>query len=253
MKGLVTGIIAVVFLVALTGCWENSYSPGNQPAGIEVEPVRAVVVTGGHNFDKEAFLAMFAAIEDVEFVHAVQKDHSEIFESIDHWPYDVIVLYNMTQEISEKRRANFIKLLDDGVGVVMMHHAVAAYQGWDEYRRIVGGKYYLKADKEKKIEASTFKHGTDTRLYVTDKKHPVTQGINDFTVHDETYKNVVFDKGNTPLMTTDDPSSDEVVVWARRYSNAKVCGIEPGHGTSIFADENYLKLVAQAIQWTAKR
>ena len=73
------------------------------------QPVKAAVVTGGHGFDADAFAALFKDQPGITFVVEEQKDHSELFENISDFPYDVIVFYSMTQQISEKRRRGFIR------------------------------------------------------------------------------------------------------------------------------------------------
>jgi hypothetical protein len=35
---------------------------------------------------------------------------------------------SMTQQISEKRQKNFLKLLDQGVGIVALHHTMGSFQ-----------------------------------------------------------------------------------------------------------------------------
>jgi len=221
----------------------------------EGENIKVVVVTGGHGFKEEPFLALFQGCADIEYVEARQQDHSEIFEDISDWDYDVIVLYNMTQQISPKRRQNFVRLLQRGVGVVALHHSIAAYQQWSEYRKIIGGKYYLKTAEENGLvhEASTYKHDLDFMVHIEDASHPITRDMSDFTIHDETYRKCVFEKDNLVLASTDHPTSDGPLCWVRQYGKAKVCYIEMGHGPSAYANASYRRLVAQAIRWCAGR
>jgi type 1 glutamine amidotransferase len=213
--------------------------------------IRAVVVTGGHGFEEKPFFSLFEGYDDIAYVRADQKGHSEIFEDITDWDYDVIVLFNMTQNISPKRQANFIKLLNRGVGVLALHHSMGSFQQWDEYSKIIGGKYYLKPTAEN--PASTYKHDVDFRVHIADKKHPITRGVADFTTHDETYKNCGFQKDNRVLLTTDDPTSDKQIGWVRNYGKAKICCIQVGHGPTVYAQPSYRQLIAQAIRWCAGR
>jgi hypothetical protein len=69
---------------------------------------KVVVITGGHGFEREPFFNMLDGIDGIHYTESVQKDHSELFENIRDWDYDVMVFYNMTQNISQKRRRNFI-------------------------------------------------------------------------------------------------------------------------------------------------
>lgn len=217
------------------------------------ETIKAAVVTAGHGYDKEAFDAMFASFADVASVMLPQADDSEIFEDISAWPYDVIVLYNMTQGISEARKQNLLTLLDRGVGLVALHHAVAAFNEWPEFADIIGCRYFLR-DKEidgVRYPKSGYKHDVEIPVRVADSHHPITQGVEDFIVVDETYNGAVFDPEAQVLLSTGHPKSDAVLGLAKQYRNARVCYLQPGHGPHVFADPNYRRLVAQAIRWAA--
>jgi len=226
-----------------------------QPVRERQGKIKVVVVTAGHGFKKEPFLALFDGYDDIEYATAQQKDHSEIFEDISNWNYDVMVLFNMTQQISPKRQQNFVKLLEQGVGVVALHHSIAAFQKWGEYRKIIGGKYYLNDMVEDGImhKAGEYKHDLNFSIQVKDREHPITHGMSDFTIFDETYKNCVFQIDNHVLLTTNHPTSDEPVGWVRRYGRAKVFYLQMGHGPSAYANANYRRLIARAIRWCAGR
>jgi len=251
----VQALMGALLLLMGYVCSCSRFQQPQQPVRQQAEKIKVVVITAGHGFKKEPFFAIFDSFGDIEYTSAHQQDHSEIFEDISKWDYDVMVLYNMTQKISPKRQANFIKLLDRGIGVVALHHSIAAFQAWSEYPKIVGGKYYLKDMVEDGIEhkASKYKHDIDINVYVKDKKHPITRAMTDFTIHDETYGNQVFEKDNHVLLTTDHPTSDESLCWVRRYGSANVCYIQLGHGPDAYANQNYRWLVAQAIRWSAGR
>lgn len=218
-----------------------------------IEKLKVVVVTGGHGFEHDPFFEVFDGMETVNYVEAVQKDHSELFEDITDWDYDVVVFYNMTQNISPKRQRNFVKLLSQGIGVVALHHTMGAYQEWPEFKRIIGAKYYTKEAVEDGVThgKASFKHDVDMKVHVTNKNHPITKGMRDFTIHDESYKNCWFDEENQVLLTTDHATSDITIGWVRTYRKAKVCTIELGHDSKAYANSNYAQLVERAILWTA--
>ncbi|MDH4238024.1 MAG: ThuA domain-containing protein [Phycisphaerae bacterium] len=217
------------------------------------ENLKVLVVTGGHAFEHEPFFTLFEGYDDIEYVEAQLKDDSEIFEDISGWDYDVIVFFNMTQNISTKRQENFKKLVKDGVGVVALHHCMGSFQEWPEYIKIIGGRYNLKESEQGgvKNEASTYREGADFTVHIDDSKHPITRGLADFQVHDETYKKCSFEKDNHLLMTTNHPDSDRELGWVRSYGRGKVCFIMTGHGPSVYANPTYRQLVARAIRWSA--
>ena len=252
-KVMVLSSVLLVMAGFLCSC--NDLSHDKQSCGKWTEGIKVVIVTGGHDFDREPFFGMFDSFEDVKYVEAVQSDQSELFEDISGWDYDLILLYNMTQEISPRRQENFVKLLEEGVGVVAIHHSVGAFQDWPEYRRIIGTKFYLKETREGDVvrKRGGYKHDVDFKLYVKDSHHPVTRGLGDFLVHDETYKDSVFEPDNHVLLTTDHPAADEPVCWVRNYRGGRVCYVQVGHGPGVFSDENYRQLIFQAIGWCAGR
>jgi len=220
------------------------------------EKIKVVVVTGGHAFERKPFFTLFEGYDDIEYVEAQLKDDSEIFEDVSEWDYDVMVLFNMTQKISPKRQENFAKLVQGGVGVVALHHSMGSFQDWGEYRNIIGGKYYTKPTEENGVtrKPSTYKHDVDFKIHIEGGSHPVTRGVSDFVVHDETYKNCGFEwdsRDNYLLLTTEHPTSDRQLGWVRQYGKGKVCFIMVGHGPSVYANESYRRLVAQAIRWCA--
>ena len=100
------------------------------------------VVTGGHPFNEPEFLKLFQGYDDIAYKHLPQKTGGEVFEDIADWPYDVIVLYNYERQITPKQQENFLKLLDKGVGLVILHHANAAYPNWPEFWKIAGVEWH---------------------------------------------------------------------------------------------------------------
>lgn len=252
-----TNRVLAVWILAYIGLGPAAGAPEATGSGTSMQAtprkVRAVVVTGGHSYDEEAFPKLFQGYDDIQCDLAPQKDESEILEDVGGWAYDVIVFYNMTQKISETRRRNMQRLLDRGVGVVALHHSLGAFQEWPEFEHIVGGRYYL-SDTEidgVKRAASGFKDDVRFRIHVAGGNHPVTRGVRDFEITDETYCRYTVDPEATVLLVTDDPSSEKTLAWAHVYRNARVVTIQPGHGPGTFANEQYRALVANAIRWTA--
>ena len=254
-------VLAVLLSSILCGC-ANVTKQVKQPGGQDGrtspsagKTLKVAVLTGGHGFERKPFLEMFKSFKDIKYTDIQLKDHSEIFEDISNWDYDVIAMYSMTQNISQKRKDNFKKLLDRGIGLVCLHHNMGSVQSWPEFKKISGGKYYLKPTEENGVQrrGSTYKHDIDMEIKIADKSHPITRGMTDFKIHDEGYKYCGFAKDNHVLLTVDHPESDKTVGWVRKYAKANVCGIQLGHDGKAYANPNYRKLVLRAIQWSAGR
>ena len=223
-------------------------------APAEAKKINLLIITGGHGFEKPPFLALFDAMEGVTYKHVEEKVGGEAFDNIDDWKYDVIVTYNFSRKITDKQAENFIKLLDKGVGLVVLHHAMAAYQDWPEYRKIIGARYYLKDETDAdgtKHARCLYKHDVDMKVHVEDPKCPVAAGVSDFAIHDETYKGYTVDPQVKVFLTTDDPTSNKEIGWTNTYRKANVCYLELGHDSKAYVSKDLQKLYIQAIKWVA--
>jgi hypothetical protein len=246
-----TGLKLAVIL-AVVGFMAGIALAGEKAAPAEAgKKVNVLLVTGGHGFDEKPFLAVFEGMTDITFKHVVQKSPSDLFEDIADWPYDAIVLYNYNQKMSDKQRENLLKLLDKGVGLFVMHHAIAAYPDWPEFIEIFGAKYYLAPTPDH--PRSIFKHDVDLKVHVEDAEHPITKGLTDYTIHDETYGKYTVSPGVHVLLTTDEPTSEKIIGWVKLYKKARVAFIESGHDSKAYANPNFITLTDRAIQWVAGR
>ena len=111
--------LALLACVGLLMAQDTAAAPQTASAG----KINAAVVTGGHPFDEPEFLQLFQGYRDIVYTHLPQKNGGEVFDHINGWPYDVIVLYNFNRQITPQEQKNFVKLLERGVGLVILHHA----------------------------------------------------------------------------------------------------------------------------------
>lgn len=225
------------------------------PAGGSSGKLRVVVVTGGHDFEKEPFFQVFKDNPDITYLAVEHPNAQALFKADAAKTYDVLVFYDMHQEITDEAKADLVARLKDGKGLVVLHHAVADYQKWPEYEKIIGAKYYLEKTVVNGVEKarSAYKHGMHFTLHVADPAHPVTKGVKDFEILDETYKWFDVAKDVQPLLTTDEPESNHIVAWAKTYENARVVYMQSGHDHFAYENPNFRQVLRQAINWTAKR
>lgn len=218
--------------------------------------IKTLVVTGGHGFDPEPFFKIFSDNAEIEFTAAAHSQtNASVYDRDDLLSYDVVLLYDMPQNITEAQKAKFRALFDQGVGLVVLHHALVSYQQWPEYEQIIGGRYHEPdPNKSGKVtEAVGWQHDVDVPVVIVATNHPVTAGVRDFTLHDEIYWGFRVGSDVTPLITTTHPKSGKPLGWARTQGRSRVVFLQPGHGKEAFNDENYRKLLAQSIRWTANR
>ncbi len=213
-----------------------------------------LVITGGHDFEREPFAAMLDGLEGMTWREAQHPSANDSYTPEAANSYDVLVLYDLNQQITEEQQTALLRMLQRGKGLVVLHHALADYQAWDEWRQVVCGRFYLAPVERggKTIPASTWREGVDVPVHVADPDHPVTRGLADFTIHDEVYGGYEVLPRAHPLLTTGHPESSPTLAWASTWGQSRVVAIQLGHGRSAYEDPNYRRLLAQAIRWVAE-
>ena len=85
------------------------------------------------------------------------------------------------------------------------------------------------------------------------KAHPITAGIEAFTVRDEHYIIDVTAPDAEVLLesTSDTEAGTQVAGYVRRIGQGHLCCLTPGHTLAVFENGSYLRLVKQAIHWCA--
>lgn len=217
------------------------------------DKIRVLVITGGHDFEQEPFFKLFKDNSDISY-RAVEHPNAQALLKADAAKdFDVLVLYDMHQEITDEAKADFLARLKEGKGLVVLHHAIADYQQWPEYAKIIGARYYLEKTVVHGVEKprSAYKHGLHFTIHVADGKHPVTRGVKDFEIHDETYNLFDVAKDCHVLLTTDEPESNKVIGWAKTYGRARIVYLQSGHDHFAYENPSYQQILKQAIRWTA--
>jgi type 1 glutamine amidotransferase len=224
--------------------------PGNSSG-----KVRVLLITGGHDFEKEPFFKLFKENPEITFQAVEHPDAQKMFSAQAATSYDVIVMYDFNQKISDEDKGNFVARLKDGKGLVVLHHAIATYPDWAEYWKILGARYYLQKTNVDGVEKarSAYKHGMHFTIRVADPEHPVTRGVKDYEIHDETYKWFDVAKECHPLLTTQEPESNPVIAWAKTYEKARVVYMQSGHDHFAYENPNFQQVLRQAIRWTARK
>ena len=215
--------------------------------------IRVLVITGGHAYDKSSFKGMLDSLgKNIDCKVAEFPAAFDQFLPQNRKNYDVLVFYHMWQKISPEQEETLADCIRDGKPLVVLHHSICAFDDWPEYQRITGGRYFHKPTviDGKEYPACTFIHDLHFRVEVSAKKHPVTKGVRDFDIFDETYKGYYTNPEIEPLLTTKEKSSTPVIGWAWHYGNARVVTLQSGHDTPTYRNKNFRKLLRQAIEWS---
>lgn len=218
--------------------------------------VRVLVVTGGHAYEKEPFEELFNSIPDIVARHAAYPQAAELLKPELAADTDVIVFYDMwAKGISPEQQQAFVALLNQGIGIVALHHTLAAHAEWPEYQKLIGGRFFLQ-DREvdgKTLPKSGYDHDQDIDVKIADVEHPITRGLKDFTIRDETYCRYDTDPQARVLLTTEHPKSDRELAWVTQYGPSRVFTLQLGHDHFAYEHPAYRQLIARGIRWAAGR
>jgi type 1 glutamine amidotransferase len=204
------------------------------------EPLRVRVVTGGHDHEP-SFYAMFESMPELK---VAVEPHPRAFEGNLMKRVDVLVLYDMMTVSTPEQRDRLRTFAEAGKGIVILHHAICGYVDWPWwYENVAGGRY---------LPTSTYLHDVTIPVKI-EGTHPVTAGLKDFTIFDETYKGMWISDKVKVLASTTEKSADGPLVWISPFEKSRVVFVQMGHGHQAHRDANYRQLVRQAIEWAGGR
>jgi type 1 glutamine amidotransferase len=171
--------------------------------------------------------------------HEVTLRDKAIIEDGDAAQFDVIVLMSEKWRGDEKNRQQLLELVKGGKGLVVIHMAYVPCV------EALGGK------------ASRNGKTGDIKVEVIDKKHPVTQGLDDFTAgpKDELYAGVKFTADDVHVLARgqDTLGTWEPVAWVRSFGKGRVLYTSLGHSTEGQKNPGFLKLVTNGVRWVAEK
>lgn len=246
--------VVAFFLVLALGLLCPSASKGADPSTAGGK-IRVLLTYGGHDFEEKPFFAMFDALPNIKMTKAPLPQSAGLLKPGLEKDYDVIVSYDMDNTIPPEQLKPFGELLKKGIGLVALHHNMAAHQNWEEYRHIIGGKFVLKAmDIDgKKYGVSGWDHDQEVPVTIADKDHPITRGLKDFTIHDEVYNKFYVASDAKVLLTTHHPKNDPQIGWVKQYGRSRVFYFMLGHDSKAWKNPNYPEILSRGIHWVAGR
>ena len=167
----------------------------------------------------------------------------------------MIFLYNMRNKLTKTQGENFLKLLDKGVGLFVCHHAITGFQDWPGWPDLIGARYFLKNEMFRGQQGirSIWKDDVDLKMHVEDPNHPITKGLKDYEICDETYGKWRYLPGNHLLISTRHKLSNDQIAWVRTENGRRVFVTQEGHGPLAWKNPGFRHMLNQGIRWAAGR
>jgi len=250
---------------------------------------RLLAVARGHPYDRDAFSALFSGLNEYDVCLVEQPLAQRCLGPDTAREFDVVVCYDMPGvdfTAADAPRAlapdpdlqqSYLAMLEAGVGMVYLHHAIAAWPAWPEYADILGGRFHYRPAtlRGRQWPDSGYRHGVKHRVRRVNA-HPVTEGVPEsFEMTDELYLCPVFEQDVIPLLRSDfrfeagnfysaaravagqmndrenwsHPDSSNLVGWVKSHGSSPIVYLQGGDDAVAMGNENYRRLVHNAVRW----
>jgi uncharacterized protein len=242
-------------LLVLALSTASSLVPTSRGPAVDGGPKLRVLLTfGGHDFQEKEFFALWDAMPGVTYTKAPLPQSADLFRPGLEEQYDVIVFYDMVKELKPEHQQGLLALLDRGIGVVSLHHNLASNLEWPEYHKVIGGTWL---NKKRSFDGrehgpSTYEHDQVIPVKVADKEHPITRGLADFVLHDETYGNTYVSPSVHVLLRADNPRNVGPFAWTNHFGKSRVVYLQAGHDAEAWKSSSFQEILRRSIRWAAK-
>ncbi len=239
--------------------WLSPSSPA------EPKAVKVLIITGDHGHkwqETTPFLKelLTKAGHKVDITESPSKDLTPANLA----KYDVLLLNyrNMPKGAMERpesvwsdaNKKAFTDAVKNGTGLVVYHHASAAFVGDSEWEK----------EFEKAILGGWRKQGNHGKMHeftvTVRKEHPITRGIKELKHgRDELYQNSVILPGTEVLATAysdmkvDPKNTDkhEPMIWVAPYGKGRVVNNVLGHDVEAMQSAGFKTLMIRCVEWAA--
>jgi len=200
-----------------------------------------MVQGGGHNWKKHFPILAEVLKKTGDFEITMSEDLDELrAENIKK--YDVVLFYgsgnNFKDPAQEKGLCDFVR---NGGGYAGIHSASDSFKKSDAYWEMVGGRF------------SGHGHGK-YKVYIYDKEHPITKGLDDFEIEDETYRHAYHKNACIRVLTRMNRGNErQAMCWVTHYGKGRMFYTANGHGTPAWTNPAFQRLATRGIYWAVGR
>jgi type 1 glutamine amidotransferase len=213
------------------------------------ETIDVAVITGGKAHDVINFHKLFHSLQGINSYIQHIDDFASTPENVRDL-YDVVLFFFMMQEgptdeglpgYCGQPKTAIEHLGETGQGIVVLHHALLAYPAWPVWSEIVGI-----TDRE----LSSYQHDENLQICIADEVHPITCGLSDWNMVDETYLMANAPDDNEILLRVKHERSMETVAWTRQYKMNRIFCLQLGHDHQAWENHYFKEVLRRGIKWS---
>jgi type 1 glutamine amidotransferase len=159
-------------------------------------------------------------------------------------PYHLVVLYTTGAERHGADVQALVDFVEAGNSLVGLHNAADSFTKDPAFIALLGGKF------------RTHPAPLDITTEIVDRAHPITQGVNDFTLNDELYLFSDYDPARVHLLAQTRSYGDDgpiPIAWTREPGKGRVFYLSLGHRSETFANPDFLKFFKNGTEWALFR
>ncbi|MEU6684645.1 ThuA domain-containing protein [Streptomyces sp. NPDC046832] len=177
---------------------------------------------------------------------------------------DLVVQCVTMSEITREQLAGLTAAVEAGTGFTGWHGGIAdSFRASSDYLHMVGGQFATHPGKEpceRRGEAADNFLPHTISLTEAGRAHPVTAGIEDFTLDTEQYW-VLHDDLIDVLATTTHPARPwqpwhrpvtSPAVWTRRWGAGRIVVTTPGHSVDVLEHPDVRTIVERGMLWATR-
>jgi type 1 glutamine amidotransferase len=232
-------------------CVVVTYVHAPTDAGPSAGKIRVLVVTGvdysGHLW-KETTPVVVAILKADARVDVTVTEKPDDLASEKIFDYDVLVMHFKNYDPlprAETAKANLVKFVQGGKGLVLLHFACGAFEDWPEFAALAGRVWDRKTGHDPR--------GPFT-VKIVDAKHPITRGLKDFEADDELYTCLIGERPIEVLATARSKvtKKDHPMAFVLRYGKGRVFHTPLGHDVKAFKMPGVAELIRRGTAWAAR-
>lgn len=140
--------------------------------------------------------------------------------------------------ITHEQERAVVQFVERGGGFVNLHNSMGLYPDGGPYLKLVGGRYIGHGPLER------------FRVEVVDRQHPITRGVEDFSVADEQHT-PPFDSDRVHLLLKNrsDDGREAAAGWCYEPGRGRLVHLANGHTREALGHPMYQRLLQGALRW----